>query len=106
MVGKLCYCGGVIHDGKCDRCSRGKCVKTDNRTTAQRGYDNAWRLLSERFRIDNPLCYDCLANGKVKPSTEVHHKIKIATAPERRLDPTNLMALCSACHVERTKRGE
>lgn len=95
-------------DGKCDRCSRSTKGSRgrDTRTTAQRGYDHAWRQLSERFRIDNPLCEDCLSRGKVTASAEVHHKVKVKDAPELRLETKNLMALCVACHSERSKRGE
>lgn len=39
-------------------------------------------------------------------ANEVHHVAKIADAPERRLDSTNLMGLCKACHSARTSRGE
>jgi 5-methylcytosine-specific restriction endonuclease McrA len=39
-------------------------------------------------------------------ATEVHHVIKLVVAPERRLDPTNVVSLCHDCHGVRTGRGE
>jgi hypothetical protein len=43
----------------------------------------------------------------VKPSTEVHHKIKWGDSVEGRLDPRNLIACCRSCHeiLERGANG-
>ena len=106
MVGTLCYCGGLLKAGQCDRCGRSKAKTQHKQTTAQRGYDHHWRQLSERYRTENPLCEDCTRAGKVRAADEVHHKVKVSKAPERRLDWSNLMALCTECHAKRTKRGE
>jgi len=54
----------------------------------------------------NPLCADCLAAGRATAAAEVHHIASLVRAPARRLDPTNLLALCKACHSRRTRRGE
>jgi len=97
----LCRCGGTKTGGKCDRCRPHRA-----KTTVQYGYDNTWRKLSERYRLENPLCVDCHSRGKVKPATEVHHLRKISEAPGLRLDPANLVSLCRACHRDRTDRGE
>lgn len=35
-----------------------------------------------------------------------HHVMKLALAPERRLDRTNLMSLCEPHHDARTTQGE
>lgn len=58
-----------------------------------------WQHRSRKVRRDNPICQKI--NGGVRctrPSTVVHHKIGPDQAPELRLDPRNLVALCSACH--------
>lgn len=91
---RLCRCGAIVN-GRCARCQ----PSTHGRTTAQRGYDSTWRRLSERKRAIDPLCERCLNHGRTTPATEVHHIRSIATAPHLRLDPDNLMSVCSACHA-------
>lgn len=66
-----------------------------------------WKMLSERYLQDKRYkCEKCLLKKKTDPSwkvclaTEVHH-IKYLSTPEgwnRRLDYTNLMALCHYHH--------
>lgn len=40
----------------------------------------------------------CLENNIATPATEVHHKVSIDDAPWLRLERSNLMCLCNACH--------
>jgi len=92
---KLCKCGAIVVK-RCERCY----PSHHGGTTAQRGYDNRWRVLSERKRSIDPLCENCLGKGVTEPATEVHHIIAIATAPHLRLSMDNLMSVCHACHQE------
>ena len=96
---KLCRCGGVRQDVRgsvCSKCGAGKVNKTQG--TTERGYDGAWKRLSERVRIEQPLCEVCLESDTVTAATEVHHKIEIEQAPWLRLERSNLMSLCNGCH--------
>jgi len=95
---KLCKCGAIV-DRKCDRCYPVR----HEQSTAQRGYDNTWRRLSESVRREQPLCPDCEAEDMVMPSTEVHHIVSIVMAPQLRLVRENLVALCRRHHEEREK---
>lgn len=54
----------------------------------------AWMRLSRAIRRQRTVCERCRADL----STEVHHIQTVAAAPHRALDPTNLMAVCQACH--------
>ena len=91
---RFCRCGAIVK-GKCERCDK---PAPSGITTAERGYDHRWRRLSERKRIEQPLCEQCEADGMVTPATEVHHKIPIAEAPHLRLVWSNLMSVCRTCH--------
>lgn len=71
-----------------------------------RGYDYDWRKFRASYLRANPLCVDCLTTNRPEPATEVHHITKLRVAPERKFDPTNLMALCRTCHQKRTAAGE
>lgn len=99
---KLCRCGGVREDckgGVCDKCGAGKqCNKS--MSTTERGYDGAWKKLSARVRAEQPLCEVCSERGIATAATEVHHKVSIDEAPWLRLERSNLMCLCNACHKE------
>ena len=94
IMPKLCKCGAIVAR-RCDRCYP---PQQHKKSTKERGYGHDWRRLSERYRAQNPLCERCTMEGRTTPAEHVHHKIKIADAPELRLDANNLMALCVQCH--------
>lgn len=97
MAAKFCKCGQVAGRDGCGRC-RKPVQSMTYKTTKQRGYGADWKDLSERYRAQYPLCEDCLTEGKVTPSSEVHHVIPISEQPSLRLTWTNLVALCNTCH--------
>ena len=70
-------------------------------TSTQRGYDRSWQRCRSAFLAVHPLCAPCLAKRpmRVKAAEQVHHVQAIAVAPERRLDWSNLLAVCAACHA-------
>ena len=100
MASKFCRCGQVAGRDGCGRC-RKPVQSMTYKTTKQRGYGADWKDLSERYRAQYPLCEDCLGEGKVTPSSEVHHVIPISEQPSLRLTWTNLVALCNTCHNAR-----
>ncbi len=104
-VSRICGCGAIVK-GKCEACSKRKRAAEDQfrGSSASRGYDHQWRLLSERFRKHNPLCQRCHTLGRVEPAKDVHHIKKITTHPELRLKWDNLMSVCRECH--KTLDGE
>lgn len=65
-----------------------------------RGYDSAWEALRKQMIEASPACVTCGSTDRLN----VDHKISVAEAPERRLDPTNLQVLCQSCHSGRTSR--
>lgn len=95
---RLCKCGAIVAN-RCLVCY----PMTHARTTKQRGYDHAWRKLSERVRQEQPLCPDCETEGRAIPSTEVHHIVPIKKAPKLRLVRSNLIAVCKRHHEERER---
>ena len=84
-MNRLCWCGIKTKNVPCDKC------KTKRRGEKRSDdYDRPWRVLSERFRAEHPLCHDCWSSGREEPSRDVHHVIPIRDAPHRRLDVNNL----------------
>ena len=65
----------------------------------------AWRRTSLACRIDAPLCPVCLLNGKHAPTTVTDHLVPIKFGGAR-LNPANLMALCSECHNNKSAREQ
>lgn len=63
-----------------------------------------WQQLRRRKFIANPVCEDCLKEGRVTPTEEVHHIIPVENGKDeaemKRLayDYDNLRSLCRACH--------
>ncbi len=92
---RVCKCGAIIQ-GKCPSCYQPQ----HNKTTAERGYGNDWRKLSERKRAADPLCERCLGNGRTEPARHVHHIKPISDRPDLRLEWSNLMSVCVECHEE------
>lgn len=63
----------------------------------------AWVSCRASYIKANPLCEDCLFEGRYTPAEIVHHKIPIT--PENIGDPkitlsfSNLKAVCRECHA-------
>ena len=45
-------------------------------------------------------CKECHRAGRL----EVHHLIPVHRAPERELDPSNVVVLCRTCHLGHTRK--
>ena len=64
-----------------------------------------WVNLRRMKLTSNPLCEDCLENGRITFASEVHHVKPVEdalTAADKEAlmyDPHNLRSLCHACHV-------
>jgi 5-methylcytosine-specific restriction protein A len=95
MTSKLCKCGAIVQK-RCKRCY----PASHSKTTAERGYGNDWRRLSERYRANNPLCERCFDSGMTTAAVHVHHVKPIRERPDLRLVVDNLMSVCLACHEE------
>jgi len=66
-----------------------------------------WRKISERFRKNNPLCVQCLKEGRTVPATVTDHIIPINPVDPydtqdgkypHPLDVSNFQPLCTRCH--------
>ena len=54
-----------------------------------------WTKVRNDFIKDHNKCECCGSKNKL----QVHHVEPFCVAPERELDPTNLITLCSRCHL-------
>lgn len=57
-------------------------------------YDATWDAFAALWLAQHRTCQMC----RLRRSAEVHHKVSVRIAPHRRLDPTNVVALCHPCH--------
>ena len=63
-------------------------------------YDSAvWKKCRARQLSRQPLCEHCLSWGMLRKADMVHHIIAIEHGGAK-LNPDNLMSLCSGCHNE------
>jgi len=67
-----------------------------------------YKKLRDWYMRENPLCVDCLFNGRSVPATELHHIRPISTGAteEERMQllmdwQHNFAPLCSECHDKR-----
>ena len=64
-----------------------------------------WKEASKAYRIANPLCVECKANGVTKAAECVDHIEPHRGDLERFRNESNWQVLCNACHA-RKSRGE
>ena len=64
----------------------------------------AWHNLRESKLLEQPLCEECLMQGKVTPATQVHHRTPFGIGIDEQmkwdlfLDWDNLESICAECH--------
>ena len=81
-------------------------VKDERTSPAARGYDRTWQRLRLRHLRRHPLCEECRSQGRVESAEQVHHVVPFKGVDDPlRLDPSNLEALCAACHTRKTNEG-
>lgn len=100
-------CPTYTREGRCPKHAKEKTTTDANRPNSyRRGYDKRWAKVRLAFLTANPLCEDCIAKSRTTAAEEAHHITKVRDDASKRLDTSNLMALCKACHTRRTARGE
>jgi len=69
-------------------------------SSTQRGYGAKWqKIRTMKLNID-PLCAECLRNGRTRVATQVHHK----DGNVRNNSLENLESLCLECHSRITAK--
>jgi 5-methylcytosine-specific restriction enzyme A len=67
---------------------------------AKRFYNSgAWQRARLYKLQSDPLCEHCLDQSLLVAATLVHHKIEVRQSEAKRLDLTNMVSLCAACHA-------
>ena len=59
-------------------------------------YGRAWQRIRTRYAAANPLCEQCLKEGRIRSVEEVHHIVPLSRGGTHA--SSNLMSLCQACH--------
>lgn len=75
-------------------------VKCPQRTLKLNGA--AWRRLRTLVLREQPICPLCAAEGRIEPSTDVHHVDDNAGNNQR----SNLVAWCHSCHSKETRKNQ
>ncbi|WP_057745739.1 HNH endonuclease [Liquorilactobacillus capillatus] len=75
-----------------------------NESKMQQFYHSAaWRRLSRRFLENNPVCVKCYEDGVIRKADVVDHVQEVKDNWSRRLDESNLQALCNVHHNAKTR---
>jgi 5-methylcytosine-specific restriction protein A len=73
-------------------------------SAARRGYGHHWRLIRLAHLRRNPLCVECLTDGRSIAATDVDHVV--ARARGGTDESKNLQSLCHAHHSRKTARED
>lgn len=110
---KICKCGRLIDleeylcpSCKADKDKRIKLYDKQRGSASERGYDSRWRKYRLTFLRNNPLCVECMKNGKLTPSSRVDHIIPHKGDMKLFWDPKNHQALCEGCHNRKTAKED
>lgn len=99
-------CGKVHEKGACSIKRKAKTERTEERRFRS---TQAWTDMSRLVRSrDRYLCARCASSSPPRYVTSrlsVHHIVPVASGWSLRLDPSNLITLCPACH-ELAEAGE
>lgn len=94
-------CAALVENARfCD--THRRALAAARGTTKERGYAGNWPKLRAMVLREEPLCRNCLEEGKTTSASEVDHIIpKARGGSEYRI---NLQALCKPCHSAKTLR--
>lgn len=89
-------CGEVTQGPRCDLHKLKPAPKSQS--TTERGYDNAWRRLSERARALQPWCIDCHSTEHLQADhLPIAWERKAKGLPVRLID---IQVLCGDCNIK------
>lgn len=75
----------------------------DKGSRHSRGYGRGWETLRQAvMERDSYLCQPCSADGRITAATAVDHIVPKSQGGSD--DMTNLQAICTACHADKTTR--
>lgn len=88
--------------------------KEERRKERQSIYNTKrWKDLRAYMVQTYPLCQDCLKEGRLTPTEEIHHLkspfakgLTLEEKEKRAYDVDNLVALCKECHIKRHHKDE
>ena len=98
---RACPCGGLIREGKCSKCTKGRTVqRTEQGKRSHRFYNK--RIWRDHIQPDHlaaePLCRKCYAEGLVVAAFIVDHIVPFKEDWELFIDPDNHQSLCERHH--------
>lgn len=97
------YC--AKHKGNADKTyNREVRYNKDNIKYARFYASSQWRKARRSKLAQQPLCEECLREGKITAATIVHHMTELKDDWNKRLDADNLESICQDCHNKKHKR--
>ena len=76
------------------------------RNARKMGYDSRWEKRRSNFLMNNPLCVECLKNGKYTPANVADHIVPHKGDKRLFYDDNNLQSLCDSCHGVKSSRED
>lgn len=105
---KICAkhgCTVVTYNRYCDEHQKEYEAKRASYSVHNKMYDNArWKKARVTYLNHNPLCVECLREGRTEPATTVDHIKDHNNDWDIFFDTSNWQALCTSCHSKKTVR--
>ena len=88
-------------------CDRHKPLHPEEvRPAADRGYGRAWQKARKRYLAANPLCVECMKEGRYTRATDVDHIVPHRGDSKLFWDEGNWQALCHKHHSIKTRNED
>jgi len=98
-------CSVLVTGGRCATHAR-ELDRARWNADVRRWYHTArWQQLRRLVLKEEPLCGDCLVDGRTTASTDVDHEHPHGGDPILFWSRANLRGRCHGCHSRKTKRG-
>ena len=96
-------CNRVTREGRCEEHAirPPTMYETTRGNATDRGYDSDLQKFRKWFKAKHPTCQDCKREGRTRLTKDVHHIQRIEDRPDLRLEESNCVGLCRACHNDR-----
>ena len=79
--------------------------KYDRDPASRKRYGPVWKRIRDAYAKENPLCEECLKEGRLVPMAQVHHIKPLREGGDHSRE--NLVSLCAACHARiHAERGD
>jgi 5-methylcytosine-specific restriction enzyme A len=99
-------CNALTRGGRCAQHARELDQRRPNADVRLWYHTPRWKRLRAQVLAEEPLCGDCLTEGRTTASTDADHQVPHRGDVALFWSRPNLRGRCHACHSRKTRRSE